>query len=109
MEHSLEFIVAVKYATYLTGHNQQTNNHELDQIGKQLFNTKWNGVYSQDEAVRQANKLKPYMIFNVDKSDQNGSHWISMIYDKQLQKYLIFDSFGRPTKKLLKYLAQVKK
>ncbi len=60
----------------------------------------WNGCHAQDKIV-----LKPgYQIINVDKSNQSGSHWIS-IYITTKTVY-IYDSFGRPSDKLLKYLTR---
>ena len=44
---------------------------------------------------------KPYCITNVDSSKQKGSHWVAVYRDNKKKKYLVFDSFGRPTKDLI--------
>ena len=40
-------------------------------------------------------------IFNLDRSDQKGSHWCSMVRLPS-NEYLVYDSFGRCSKKLTK-------
>lgn len=95
---------ALDFVETLIGHKKTTTNHELDAVGKKLFQHKWNGVYAQDVGVKMLDKDKPYMIMNVDESNQKGSHWVSVIYNASTDTFLVYDSFGRPSKKLLKIL-----
>lgn len=53
--------------------------------------------------------LKPWTnecgIFNLNNSDQDGSHWVAWIKEGDLKIY--FDSFGiKPPKELVKYLGE---
>ena len=60
----------------------------------------WRGCNPQDKVVLK----QGYQIINVDNSNQKGSHWIA-IYITPKTCY-IYDSFGRPSKKLLIYLTK---
>ena len=60
----------------------------------------WRGCNAQNEVV-----LKPgYQVINVGTSNQAGSHWVA-IYITPKNCY-IYDSFGRPSTKLLKLLTR---
>ena len=67
----------------------------LDSIGKSLFHKKWLGVYSQKDAL-----FKPgYQVLNTSNRAP-GTHWVSLFIEGKT--VYIYDSFGRPTKSLLK-------
>lgn len=80
--------------------NKALDNHQIDKIGKKEFKTVWQGCNSQDEIV-----WKPgFQIINTDPSDKPGTHWIGLyITGKTIY---VYDSFGRPTSKLLKILTR---
>lgn len=69
-------------------------------MGKKLFGSKYHGTYSSDQLPSLTTK-KPYAILNVDPSTQSGSHWVAIFRDPVKRRYLIFDSYGRPTKSLI--------
>lgn len=95
-----------------------TSDYQLDRVGKRLFKTKWLGVHpvnvkpsivmSKIHAVdrsAQQNKIKGngmyYGIINVDHSNEPGSHWLSIIYDKSQDTWYIWDSFARKSTRLI--------
>jgi hypothetical protein len=72
---------------------------EVTKIGKILLGSKYLGTFPQDKA-----KFKPgYFIINVDREGSIGSHWCSVFVDSKKNMY-VYDSFARPSKKLLPYL-----
>ena len=75
------------------------NDLEVTKIGKILLNSKYLGTFPQDKA-----KFKPgYFIINVDHQGSSGSHWCSLFVDSKKNMYM-YDSFARPSRKLLPYL-----
>jgi hypothetical protein len=74
---------------------------QIDQVGKQLFGSKWLGVHPQDKFV-----LKPgYQIINtVTSEDKVGEHWVSLYCSGKTIN--VYDSFARPTSELLKVLTK---
>ena len=80
------------------------NDLDITKIGKILLGSKYLGTFPQDKA-----KFKPgYFIINVDKSGFPGSHWCSLFVDSKKNMYM-YDSFARPSKKLLPYLYDMAK
>ena len=77
--------------------NGVTYTSQLDKMGSHLFGDKYAGTFSSDTVPRLTAK-KPYCITNVDKSNQSGSHWLAIVHTPKGK--LIYDSFGRPTRKL---------
>ena len=71
---------------------------QINKIGKELFGTKWKGVFPQDRL-----KTTPgYYIINTDKSthiNSNSSHWVAIKMDKSTM--FVYDSFGRTTRYVL--------
>ena len=77
------------------------DNFKLLEICKGLFRNKFKFIGLQDELTPE--QMKPgYYIINTDEKNGGGIHWISLIITPK--KAYIFDSFGRPSKKLLKTL-----
>ena len=75
------------------------NDLEVTKIGKILLNSKYLGTFPQDKA-----KFKPgYFVINVDRQGFPGSHWCSLFVDSKKNMYM-YDSFARPSRKLLPYL-----
>lgn len=81
------------------GHTEATNNFELDNIGKDLFGSKWLGVYMSNSKIPKTPK-QAYFIINVDKIGQRGSHWMG-VYRTTNNTYYMFDSFGRRSDRLV--------
>jgi len=89
-------------------HNGITTDAELTKIGKKVIGRCYLGTFSSD--VRPVDiytkTLNPrcddyYFIINVDGSSQPGSHWIAVAKLANMNKYLIYDSFARKSKKLI--------
>lgn len=77
---------------YHTGKNT-TYMDQLTIVGRKLFGVKFKGVYPSD-MIPKLTDLSPYCILNLDKSDEPGSHWISLVKCGK-NKCLCYDSFGR--------------
>ena len=75
-------------------------NDTIDKYGIKAFGSKWNGCHSQDQIVWGIG----YQIINVDTSKKKGSHWVGLYITKG--RVYVYDSFGRPTPKLLKILTK---
>jgi hypothetical protein len=87
-----------QYIVKRIGHSTTTNNHELHKLGKDMFANKFMGVYSSN-TIPYIGKNQ-YLISNLDKSTQPGSHWVALCRGAG-NRILIFDSFGRPTRSIL--------
>lgn len=75
--------------------NTTTYGDDVERVGKKMFGKKFKGVFSSDNFP----KIKTgYMIVNMDKSTEMGSHWVAFAADKT--GYNIYDSFGRSTHKI---------
>lgn len=80
--------------------NEITYNTDLHKNGLELFGNKFKGVYSSDK-IPKLSKLQPYAIINLDKSSQPGSHWIAVAYSNKNDGIVVYDSFGRKSKKII--------
>lgn len=80
--------------------NDTTFNTDLQRIAIKKLGSKFSGVYPSDKIPR-LNELKSYAIINLDNSSQPGSHWVAVAYDKNTDKLVFYDSFGRSSKKIL--------
>jgi len=79
------------------------NDLDVTKIGKLLLGSKYKGTYPQDKTP-----FKPgYFIINVDKHGEPGSHWCSVFVSNKTM--YMYDSFARPSKKLLPYLYDMAK
>jgi hypothetical protein len=78
-------------------HDQSTFNTELHAKGLDYFGKKFAGVFAADQIPRLP--FGHYAIANLDKSNQPGSHWIALA--RSPKHYIVYDSFGRNTKKIL--------
>jgi NDP-sugar pyrophosphorylase family protein len=83
--------------------NDVTYLSDLEKIGKKLFGVKFKGVYPSNH-IPKLNDLSPYAILNLDTSQQSGSHWIAIAKNKNKNETLIFDSFGRNGRTIIKSL-----
>lgn len=80
--------------------NKVTNNIQLHKLSKQLFKTRFKGVYPFDKIPKL--KQNQSCIFNLDKHTEPGSHWCALY--KSPTNYLVYDSFSRKVLKGKKYL-----
>jgi len=102
--------IKYKYNQYLKAiesgyHNETTTNVELDKLCTAIFTrSKFMGVFSIDTVKSYKNNKS--LIFNLDKSDQKGSHWCALYYNNN--NIYIYDSFARRNiidkKNIKKYL-----
>ena len=82
------------------------NDLEVTKIGKLLLGSKYKNTYPQDR-VPFTNSSK-YFIINVDRQGSSGSHWCAIFQDSKKNMY-VYDSFARPSRKLLPYLYDMAK
>ncbi len=87
----------------LIGHDNTTTNTDLDRIGKKLFRRKYVGTFASDR-LPTLSEDRNFCIINVDTTGMPGSHWVACCYDAKRDDILVYDSFGRDTKKLLPHL-----
>jgi hypothetical protein len=89
-----------------------TYNTDLLQYGKDIFGKKFHGVYAADK-LPKLTKTQPYAIINLDKSAEDGSHWVALAKtssgggersSKSGDKIIFYDSFGRPNRSILPML-----
>ena len=86
-----------------------THTGELNKIGKALFGEQYLGTFPQDKLPHQMyNKAgSNFAIANVDTAldsmgnPMSGTHWVALAGIPNSSKVMIFDSFGRASKKLL--------
>ena len=88
---------ALEYIIGILG-DDETNEDQLNIFCGEMFGDKWDGVYPSD-IPPIFSKGKIYRIYNLDPSWMGGSHWIAVI--KRDKKLLIYDSFGRSSKKII--------
>ncbi len=74
-----------------------TYGSELAKLAKKMFGSKFKGVYAADE-IEKLKKENGYFIFNLDKRDEPGSHWLGLA--KSPKGILVYDSFARSTKEI---------
>jgi len=79
---------------------------ELLRIGKQLFKSKFRGVFPKDRIPSSLRNNHMYII-NLDNSTEAGSHWCS-VYAYKNNIYL-YDSFGRSNTNILPELKKTYK
>ena len=82
----------------MMNNNSTTSSNELNYYGNKLFGSKFLGAFPFD--ISPQLKKNQSMIINVDESNKPGSHWCG-VFCINKKKYLVFDSFGRSSKKLL--------
>lgn len=79
-----------------------TNARQLTKVGTDLFGKDYLGTYPQD-ILPQRVKLKmntpAYYVINTDRSGRKGQHWLGVYWNGS--KNFIYDSFGRPSAKLV--------
>lgn len=107
--HNKEKRAEAKYNHYLDRlyrviGNKTTYLDELDRAGKKLLGVKFKGVYPSDR-IPKLNDLSPYCILNLDKSNEQGSHWIAMAkVPYPSVDTIIYDSFGRNYRRIIPHI-----
>ncbi len=81
--------------------NKTTYSTDLDKLGKYYFKSMFVGCFPSDK-IPVLTKERCYAIVNLDRSNEDGSHWIALVYKNN--KYIFYDSFGRPQTEILKAL-----
>ena len=81
-----------------------TADSQLTKVGKALLGDSYLGTFAVD--VKPIRLVTPpgteaYFIINVDGSNHPGSHWLAVYKSPDLNKYLIYDSFARKSKRLI--------
>lgn len=71
--------------------NKQLTNFDLMDLAS-FMGIKLNEVLMKDEATHRL--PKGYYIFNLENSNQSGSHWVGML--KKEKMYYYFDPYGIP-------------
>lgn len=78
--------------------NDTTYGSTLTTVGKELFGNRYRGTFASNEVPPPLLVNGEYCIINLDKTWQEGSHWVGCVYDNN--RYYFYDSFGRPGKQL---------
>ena len=99
-----EFNEYVKAFCELFGTNRQTDSEQINNIGLKLFGNEWGGCLPEDSKIK-FNSDKSYYVFNNDKSDQPGRHWIAVYVHHPSKTVYIFDTFNRQSSKILPNVA----
>ena len=84
LEAEKQYSVYLKHVQNIL-RNKITDSSTLHKLGKYLFASLFQGVFARDTLPA---KVK-YAIGNLDRSDQEGSHWVA------IADGMIYDSFGR--------------
>jgi hypothetical protein len=87
----------LKYVEKRLGTNGVTTAKQLDHIGKETFKSEWAGVYPADK-IPELNNEKCKAIYNADASNEPGTHWMALYYDKDTGREYSYDSYGRNLK-----------
>lgn len=82
--------------------NDTTFMSDLHKAGKQILGKDFIGVFASDQ-IPSFERGK-YAILNLDNSSEPGSHWIAVA--KHKDNIIVYDSFGRPAKKIIPSLFQ---
>lgn len=69
---------------------------DLEKVAKGLIGKEFAGVFAVDTI--KFPKGTKYAIFNLDTSDEPGSHWMGLT--KGTNKWYVYDSFGRSSKEI---------
>jgi hypothetical protein len=81
------------------GHGE-TDNVQLDEVGKDLFGEEWRGVYAADDLPPEEGYSHCWIV-NVDDRKDGGSHWLGCYSQTPRSTPLVFDSFARDLHKLM--------
>jgi hypothetical protein len=91
----------LKYVENNKTGKKTTYSDKLETVGRELFGVKFKGVFASD-AIPRLSSLAPYCILNLDKSGEQGSHWVALA--KCEGGAMFYDSFGRDDTVIIKNL-----
>lgn len=74
-----------------------TTEHMLTAAGKHMLEDDYEGTFALDEVPREPFK---YAIVNLQPRSKGGSHWVAIAH-VGTGLYMVYDSFGRHTGKIL--------
>ncbi len=94
--------LALKHIVNKMENNGTTFSSDLERTAKRMLGAKFLGVVPSDKIPKMADGT--YIISNLDNSYQSGSHWISIVKDGK--NLLVYDSFGRPGKRIIPSLIE---
>jgi hypothetical protein len=75
-----------------------TYGHDLETVCKKYLGDKFKGVYPSDK-LKKLTPTVPYAIYNLDNSNQGGSHWVAVV--RHANDIVVYDSFGRKAKDII--------
>lgn len=75
-------------------------NNDIDKVCSELFGKQFVGCFPQDKIHMKSG----FQVLNVDTSKEKGSHWVAIFITSRT--CYVYDSFARPTPKLLKHLTK---
>lgn len=84
----------------IIGNNHTTTLSQISNAGKYLFRDLYAGTFPYDR-LPDLTDQKPYAIINTDDASKSGTHWVAVVKVKGTNKYIFYDSFGRPKQKIL--------
>ena len=101
-----KYNVILRKVESMMGKNS-TNSSQLTRVGKHFLGKEYVGTFAVDRTPILSH-LKPFAIINLDRSHSKGTHWVAICYsekqDQKKNKYVVFDSFGRKSTKILSSL-----
>ncbi len=77
-----------------------TWSRDLNRLGLQTFGLRFAGTFPSDKLPNLSDSM-PYALLNLDKSTEGGSHWIAIAKYPSETKFMVYDSYGRPTKQII--------
>jgi Adenovirus endoprotease len=80
---------------------KETDEHCLTAVGKHLFDDEYEGTYAADEVPSTPFR---YAIVNIDKRATGGIHWVALARIDEGDTYMVYDSYGRRTAKIMPLL-----
>lgn len=86
--------------------------YQIDEVMKKIMPKEWCGVYSLDTVkdVKPNKKHETCIIFNNQKHNQKGEHWLALLISPFDESVEFYDSFGNePPKELSKQINKIMK
>ena len=100
MKYYHAFLNAIEKAM---AHDHTTSNVELERMGRQLFGTRFRGVFASD-GFPALTSSQPYAIVNTKSAASGGEHWLGVARVPRTGRLLVYDSYGRTPTSLLRTL-----
>ena len=90
--------------------NKTTNNEQIDKFCNKYLKDDYIGCYPADYKINDnILKYKKYVIYNLSKSNEAGTHWVSVIFDYNNKTIIFYDSYGRNNKNIFYHLQKMYK